>query len=76
MLVNGIDQPRSVGFDIESERWCVDDVQVEIFDVETTVLADTKDTFADHGCGVLGEVDESRSFMLESIQDKAFPKRR
>lgn len=51
----------SVGIEIEPEGGGIDEVQVEVADVEAAVVADAEDAFADHGCCVFGEVDESGS---------------
>jgi len=70
--VDGVDELRSVGFKIEPERWGIDDVQVEGFDIEMSMPANSKDTFTDHECGVFSEVDESRSFALDLKVSKAW----
>ena len=61
--VDGVDEFCSVGFKIEPERWGINYVQVEGFDVEMSMPANSKDTFTDHECGVFSEVDESRSLL-------------
>ena len=64
-LFDGIDEPCSVGFEVEPEGGCVDDVEVEGLDVEAAMIADAEYPFFDHGGGVLGEVDKSGSLVVD-----------
>jgi hypothetical protein len=68
--LDGLFQPNPILFEVEPEGWHGDDVEGNVLETESTMLADPGQPFADAGRMIFGEVDEDLPWIpdLEPIE--------